>query len=278
MKYDLLAVDLDGTLLNSRHDLPPANRAALHRAHEAGMKIVLCTGRSYTETRPVIQQIGLDLDAAVTVFGALITDVPTGRTLERVAMSFDVACRLTDWLLVRDQTVLWLTDSDEIGFDGYVIDGRRRHPAVDRWVQNSPCCVRCVDQLAADAHPPVRVSIIDEPAVLEGLIPELRRSFDGEIALNLLRALAYDLTIIETFAPHVNKWFGIERLCRRWEIDPARTAAVGDDVNDLDLLRNAGLGVAMANARPEVKEIAQRQTASNDEEGVARLIDELLNN
>ena len=102
---DLLAIDLDGTLLNSAHELPSENRAALHRAHEAGLRIVLCTGRSYPETQPILDDIGLDLDATVTVFGAVITDVRTGRTLERTAFPLHVAYRLTDWLRARDFTV-----------------------------------------------------------------------------------------------------------------------------------------------------------------------------
>jgi hydroxymethylpyrimidine pyrophosphatase-like HAD family hydrolase len=275
-KYDLIAIDVDGTLLDSQHRLPAENRRALHRAHEAGMRVVLCTGRSYPETKPVLDEIGLDLDAAVTVFGAMITDVRSGRTLSRTPMSLPVAYELTDWLLKRGFTTLWLNDAEEAGFDGYVIDGHRRHPAVDRWVQHTPCRVTCVDRLRGDVWPPVRVSIIDDPDVLADVEPELRRTFDGRIAHNLLRAPAYDLTIIETFAPQVNKWFAVEQLCQRWEIDPRRTVAVGDDVNDVDMIREAGWGVAMANAHPSAKSVARQVAGKNDDAGVAGLIDELL--
>ena len=93
---ELLAIDLDGTLLDSSHRVPPENRAALHAAHAAGIRIVLCTGRSFPETRPVLDEIGLDLDATVTVFGAVLTDVRTGRTLERLPFTLDLAYRLGD--------------------------------------------------------------------------------------------------------------------------------------------------------------------------------------
>lgn len=274
---ELLAIDLDGTLLDSNHQLPPRNRAALHRAHEAGIRVVLCTGRSFPETRPILADIGLDLDATVTVFGALVSDARTGRTLERMPVALDVARRVTDWFRARGFTVLWLTDAEQAGFDGYVIDGERRHPAVDRWVQRSPCRVSCVSRLADDVYAPVRISIIDELEVLAPVSAELGRAFDGYIRHNLLRAPVYDLTIIEAFAPQVSKWYGIQRLCARWDIDPARTVAVGDDVNDVDMVRSAGLGVAMANAHPDVKRVARRLTADNDSCGVALLVDELLN-
>ncbi|MBU0638719.1 MAG: Cof-type HAD-IIB family hydrolase [Planctomycetes bacterium] len=273
---ELLAVDLDGTLLDSQHQVPPRNRAALHRAHEAGIKVVLCTGRSYTETRPILDTIGLDLDAAVTVFGALVNDVATGRTLERSAVPLAVALELTDWMQQRGYTVLWLTDADEAGSDGYVIDGPNRHPAVDRWVERSPCALRCTDSVPRDACAPVRISIIDDTDVLGGVSAALAESFAGRIVHNLLRVPAYSFTVIEAFAAHVNKWYGIKQLCRRWECDPRHTVAIGDDVNDIDMIREAGLGVAMGNAHPRVREVAQQTVADHDECGVAELVERLL--
>jgi len=276
MDYDLLAVDLDGTLLNSQHRLAPPDRAALHRAHEAGLRIVLCTGRSYPETRPVLAEIGLDLDAVVTAFGAMITDVRTGRTRERVPIELPLARRVTDWFLAGGFPVLWLNDAEEAGVDGYLIDGPRRHPAVERWVRQSPCRIDSVAGHTGLGFAPLRISIIDEPEILAGVSAELRRTFGDRLRHNLLRAPMYDLTVIETFAPQVSKWQAVARLCRDWGIDPARTVAIGDDVNDVDLVRSAGLGVAMANAHPDVKRVARRVTADHDSAGVAALLEDLL--
>lgn len=276
MSPDLLAIDLDGTLLDTQHELPPENRAALHRAHEAGIKIVLCTGRAFTETRSVLAQIGLDLDATVTVFGALVTDVASGRTLDRTAIPLDVARDATEWFRRQGFPVLWLTDPDETGSDGYVVAGPRRHPAVDRWIERSPCVVQDVKELPDDCAAPVRLSIIEESDVLDAVSAELRAAFDGRLTHNVLHAPPYRLSLIEAFAPEVNKWYGIEKLCRRYRIDPRRTVAVGDDVNDLDMIRHAGLGVAMGNAGPAVQEAAHRVIDTNDACGVAKLIAELL--
>jgi hypothetical protein len=276
LPYELLAVDLDGTLLDSQHCLPVENRRALHRAHEAGLRIVLCTGRSYPETRPILDEIGLDLDAVVTVFGALITDVRTGRTLERIHIPLPVAHELTDWFRDRGFTVLWLTDGEEAGFDGYMVDGPRRHPAVDRWIERTPCRVRCVADVRGDVYAPVRISVIDEVEVLEPVSAALRREFDGRITHNLLKVPVYGLNLIEAFAPQVNKWHGIVRLCERWGMNPRRTVAIGDDINDLAMIESATLGVAMGNANPELRRVARRIVADNDSCGVAALIDELL--
>jgi Cof subfamily protein (haloacid dehalogenase superfamily) len=276
LRCELLAIDLDGTLLDSEHRLPPENRAALHRAHEAGIRIVLCTGRSFTETRPILDLIGLDLDATVSVFGALVTDVRRLRTLHRTPIAADVALAVTEWFQRLGYPVLWLNDPEETGDDGFVLAGPNRHPAVDAWIERTPCVVRNVARLPDDWAAPLRISIIDESAELSRISNRLRLEFDGRLTHNVLHAPPYRLSLIEAFAPMVNKWYGIEKLCRSWSIDPRHTVAVGDDVNDIDMIRHAGLGVAMANARPAVLDAADRSTDTNDGRGVAKLIAELL--
>lgn len=276
LSYDLLAIDLDGTLLDSQHALPPRNRAALHRAHDAGLRIVLCTGRSFTETRAVLGQIGLDLDATVTVFGALVTDAATGQTLDRTPIPLPAAFAATEWFGQQGFPVLWLTDPNEAGTDGYVLAGPRRHPAVDVWIERSACVVENVDRLPTGCAAPLRISIIEENDVLEAVSARLRTAFDGRLTHNVLHAPPYRLSLIEAFAPIVNKWYGIAKLCRRWAVDPRRTVAIGDDVNDVDMIREAGLGVAVANACPPVRQVADRLTDSNDACGVAKVIEELL--
>lgn len=274
--YQLLAIDLDGTLLDSRHELPPRNRDALHAAHQTGMKIVLCTGRCFTETRPILGEIGLDLDATVTVGGALLSEVATGETIDRTTIGLDVAVEAARWLLGRGYTVLWLRDASQAGFDGYLIDAERRHPVIDYWLDITPCCVRQVDALPDDGEPPLRLNVVDDIEVLDGVSAEFQHAFDRRMTHNVIRVPTYGFTVLEAFDTVVNKWYGIEKLCRRWSIDPRRTVAIGDDVNDLAMIRGAGLGAAVENAKPTVKAAAERIVASNDECGVAELIQHLL--
>lgn len=274
--YQLFAIDLDGTLLDSGHRLPPRNRTALHAAHESGFKIVLCTGRSFTETRPILDEIGLDLDATVTIGGALLTDVATGRTIDRTPIALKVARESTEWFWQRGYLVMWFYDASEAGFDGYLIDGPRRHAAIDRWLENTPCRMREIGALPDDGRAPLRVTVVDDIEVLDNVSDEFQRAFDGRMTNNIIRVPTYGFTVLEAFDATVNKWYGIEKLCRRWCVDSRRTVAIGDDVNDLPMVRQAGLGVAVANAKPLVRTAAQRVVPSNDECGVADLIEELL--
>lgn len=272
----LVAIDLDGTLLNTRHVVSPDDRAALHRAHQAGIRIVLCTGRSLPETRAVIAEIGLDLDAAVTVSGAVVTDLAADRTIDYEPMPIETAARATDWFQARGYAVLWLNDRDSDGRDGYVFDGPRRHVAYDRWLAMAPCRVDALRWPAGRLTPPARISIIDEIDALESLALDFAADHHGRVTFNVIRAPVYSLTVIECFAPAVNKWAGVLKLCRRWNIDDRRTAAIGDDMNDIPMITHAGLGVAMGNAQPAVKKAASRLTGTNDEGGVAQVLDAIL--
>ncbi len=274
--YQLLAIDLDGTLLDSQHRLPTRSRAALHAAHESGLKIVVCTGRSFTETRPILDEIGLDLDAAISVGGALLTDAATGKTLDCTTIAPDVARESAGWFLKHDYAVMWLRDASTAGFDGYLIDAARRHPAIDRWLEMTPCRMRIINTLPGDDELPLRITVVDDIAVLDGVSAAFQRAFDGRMTSNVIRVPTYGFTVLEAFDAAVDKWYGIEKLCHRWNIDPHRTVAVGDDVNDLPMIQRAGWGVAVANAKPAVKTAAASVIASNDDCGVADLITRLL--
>lgn len=270
----LLAIDLDGTLLDRSHRVAARTREALHRAHAAGIRIVLCTGRSFTETRPVLAQIGLDLDATVTVGGALISDAATGATLECTPFEPEIAARVLDWFIERRYVSLWLHDGCAAGFDGYVIDGAIRHAAVDLWLAMSGCRMEAVARPPA-GRAPLRIAIVDDSDALVRLSAEFADAFGDETTHNVIDVPSLKFTVIEAFAARVSKWSGILGLCRRWGIDPAATVAVGDDVNDVSMLRGAALGVAMGNAVPAARDAADWIIGDNGTTALADLIDSL---
>jgi hydroxymethylpyrimidine pyrophosphatase-like HAD family hydrolase len=82
--------------------------------------------------------------------------------------------------------------------------------------------------------------------------------------------------VLEVFDPAVNKWEGVLHVARLHGIEPGQIVAIGDDVNDVPMIRNAGLGVAMGNAKPEVLEVAKLVIRRNDEDGLADFLNELL--
>lgn len=277
MKYRLIAIDLDGTLLDERHHVPLRNREAIRRAHDAGLRVVLCTGRSFSESRPILRQLEVELDATVTVGGALLTDARTGRTIESFAFSAELARAVGDWFRAREFTLLWLHDAHTCGSDGFAIAGPRLHPAVTRWLAEAPVAMTRVAAIPAEFPPALRISVVDEPAHLAETAEALAATFGPRVAHNVIHVPAYEFTVIETFAGRVDKWQGLRRLCERWDIDESQTVAIGDDVNDVPMLASAGWGVALENARPAAKAAASSIAPSNRDCGVAHVIEQLLN-
>ena len=277
LTYRLLAVDVDGTLLDSRHQLPAANRAALHRAHEAGMTICICTGRSLPETRQVIDDIGLDLDAGIFVFGAIITDLRRMTTVERTTIPAGLTDQLVAYFQDRGYPVLLLYDESVAGFDCLLVAGEWNLPAYERWLKLSPARIERVQTWRPLPYEPVRVGVIDDPERIQATIARLKREGPGDqVKCHAIYAPNYGLHVIECFEPSVNKWQGLLRLAARLGLTPHQVVAVGDDVNDLEMIAGAGLGVAMGNAIDQVKAVAALQVACNDDCGVAELLQAVL--
>src|SRR5678815_1566330 len=123
----MIAIDVDGTLLNSRNELPPENKVAVHRAHEAGITVCLCTGRSLTETQDVIEQLGVDSDRGIFVFGSIVSELPTGRTLHRARLTPQTTERLVGHFSQRGYPVLILYDARQTGGVDYDLIRGERH-------------------------------------------------------------------------------------------------------------------------------------------------------
>lgn len=276
LTYKLLACDVDGTLMDSRNCLPDAHRLALHRAHSAGLTVCLCTGRCLTETRAVIDQLGLDSDIGVFAFGALINELPSGRTIQRTPIPEPLASRLVGHFQARGYPVLLLHDASEAGFDYLYLAGERNVAAYERWL--SVATARCEQ---GDCRRPgaLRIGIIVQPDDIAEAIQAMADEFSaGELKVNPIYAPNYGLHVVECFAPMVNKWYAIQEVARRLGVAPGEIVAVGDDVNDVEMIAHAGLGVAMGNAVSQVKAVARCQAPSNDHAGLAAVVDAILKN
>jgi Cof subfamily protein (haloacid dehalogenase superfamily) len=275
--FRLLAVDVDGTLVNSRQELPEAHRDALHRAHEMGVKVCICTGRSVAETRDVIGSVGLDLDDGVFTFGAIVSELPSGRTLHRTGMDEPLAGRVVSHFADRGHPVLVLYDPNEAGRDYRYLPGSRDVEAYERWIDMAPATVERLDAWTPVDALPVRIGVIVEPVDADAAIMSLEREFSaGELKFNSIYAPNYRMQVVECFAPQVNKWYGINLLAEDLEISPSQVVAVGDDVNDLEMIRHAGVGVAMGNATAAIKRAARWQAPSNDEGGLAAVVEAMF--
>jgi len=291
VRYALLAIDLDGTLLDSRGRVSERNRAAVLAARDAGARVIVCTGRGLAECRHVLDAIG-QRDPVVVAGGSIIADPASGRTLHRFSVPESLVERAVHRLIEHKHPALVLKDPGEAGYDYLVVHGEAEHPLdpVTRWWFDSMNVrVRYARRLDEDEHPEhtVRVGACGLSGTLASIKADLAGLTGDDAHIHHFPAVVAPhhvkqtddgqvLHILELFNPTANKWSAISRLASGWEITPSQIAAIGDEINDVSMIRGAGLGVAMGNAVPPVRDAATRHTTRNDEDGVADAIGHML--
>lgn len=276
-RYRLLAIDADGTLVNSRQEVSAANRRALGRARDAGLRVALCTGRILTETLSLLDDLAGLIDVAVCVSGALVSDPRTRRTIHRVTLDPRLAREVCDLLGSEGFPALVILDRDEWPVDAYLLPGWRNRDHFEQWVAQGPCATLQVDAYPGEVPAPLRLMGVGPLEVIVELQQWLLGRFGADrLTVQNIFAPNYGLHVLEIFAPGLNKWTGMQVIMQDWQLSGWQVVAIGDDVNDLEMVQQAGLGVAMANAIDSIKAAAGVHTASHDEDGVADFIDRLL--
>ncbi|HUY90951.1 MAG TPA: Cof-type HAD-IIB family hydrolase [Pirellulales bacterium] len=276
MRYRLLAIDIDGTLVNSRDELTERTRNALLRAADAGLRIVLATGRRYSRALPLVEPLGLDVPL-VTASGALIKHPLDHRTLYQAAFEREL---LRECLAIVEragyEAVLY-ADSFGEGFDFYCPRIEVEHPELADYLALNPGCHRLWPRLMCDPPEGVFAGFaIGQREEMVALHEELQRRLPGLLYTHVLRSPRYIGHMCEIAPFGVTKWSGIQQVAADWGIAPAEMCAVGDDVNDIPMIEAAGLGVAMGNALAEVKAAADRIAPCHDEDGLVQVVDWLL--
>ena len=273
--YRMIAIDLDGTLLSPGGEATLRARAAVLGCIDAGFVVCFATGRNHTESRAVIEAVG-HFDAAVFVGGAMVVDTRTGATLHRTGMAPDLAAAVVEEIEAAGHAALALQDTERAGVDYRISGGRDRHPSHGLWTaaMNVSCDV-VTDLATANHEHTVRLGAV----VPSDSGPELERRLTARFAervyLHRIRVPNNGVDVVEVFDPSVNKWAGILKVAGARGIAPESIVAVGDDMNDLHMVREAGLGVAMGNAREEIKAVADRVIGTNAEEGLAAFLEQM---
>lgn len=272
----MIAIDLDGTLLSPAGKVTRRTKAAVHKALEAGLLVCFATGRNFTESRAILEEVA-HYDTAVFVGGAMVIDTRQRVTLHRMLMEPQLAAAVCAELESAGHAALALQDTAAAGVDYLVTDGVALNESTAQWMKVTAAAFRRVPNLGRYAHEhTVRVGIVAPPDQIEQAKRRLEAVFGPRIFYHSVMVPAYDVEVLEVFDPSVNKWEGILHVARRHGILPEQIIAIGDDVNDLHMLRNAGLGVAMGNAKPQVQAIARRVIGTNRDEGLAAFLEELV--
>jgi Cof subfamily protein (haloacid dehalogenase superfamily) len=258
----LIASDLDGTLLRSDGTLDPRSRAALAAAEAAGAVVVICTARPSRWVAPLAQATG-HRGVAICANGAVLCDLHSEAIVEEFPLEPVVARQVVALLQDAVPGGAWAVERAE-GF------GHEPEYA-PRWPVPADTVVDAVETLVAE--PAVKLMLRHQDYLADALL-ERAREVVGHLA-ELSHSNSAD-GLLEISAAGVSKASALARVCVQRGIDRSDVVAFGDMPNDLPMLEWAGYSVAVANAHPEVLAVADEVTASNDDAGVARVLERLF--
>lgn len=286
--YRLLALDLDGTLLDAASRLSPANRAAVGRAIDAGLEVVVCTGRGFAECRHVLDDLTM-AGAAVVAGGAMTVQLPSGETLHRSAMPADLVRDVSRILnAATGHYVLLLKDRSATGVDYVLLGDGRVDAASEWWFNQVPVAVQRAERFEDDPHPDetIRLGIVTTAREMKRLGARVVEEFGRRTFVHHFPVINSDgngrhladnaIHLMEIFNAETNKWSAISALAAQRGVSAEQIAAIGDEINDVAMIRHAGLGVAMGNAIDPIKQVADRITLDQAEDGVAHAIEQIL--
>jgi hydroxymethylpyrimidine pyrophosphatase-like HAD family hydrolase len=258
----LVATDLDGTLLRSDGTIAPRTRDALAAARARGATIVACTARPARWMADLAIAGGLD-GPAVCANGAVVWDLDDLALIDSFPIGPAAALEVVHRLRPLVPGGAWAVEG---------VDSFGREPAYfTRWPVPDNSIVDHVETLLA--VPPVKLLLRVAPPGSPAVATAAREAVADLVELTWSEPSA---EVMEMSALGVSKGSSLAGLCGRWGIDAAEVVAFGDMPNDLPMLRWAGRGIAMGNAPPEVAHVAGEVTLSNDEHGVAVVLEELL--
>ena len=268
MKYTAIALDLDGTLLNSKKEISKRNKEAIMKAAKAGAKIILASGRPVPGIKKVAQALRLDEFGGYMLAynGGMIIDCKTGEVIRRETVPTDFYHTIVQ--VANKHHVTPLTYDAE----GIITDNPDyEYVQLEARINNIP--VKQVFHLneVAALDPPVKFLMVGDHKVLKEAQAELNEKLKGEVEVFFSEPF-----FLEIMPRGIEKATSLELLLTSLGLERKHLMACGDGFNDIPMMRYAGLAVAMENAQDETKEWADYIAPTNDEDGVATAIEKFI--
>jgi len=271
MSWKMLALDLDGTTLNSAEKISEPNLRAIRMASRSGVKIIVTTGRSYSSALRFIQQLDTG-DPSITYNGALIRN---GLSILRHLTIGDRTVQETLALLKElGQPPVVYTSGEK----RYLDEPERQIDSFYEFSKGSEIENHQVeDLLALEWEEVIRISVFTDERTTQMLDRVLLEKMGNTVKTAQTYFPEWNFWIFEVLNPLCSKTSGLQFLCDLFAIDRSDVIAVGDNRNDTDMLNWAGLGIAMKNSLPDVVQYADHVTTrDNNEHGVAEVIDTFI--
>ena len=271
----LIAVDIDGTLIDSTLEVPPANLQALRRAHEAGVHIVLVTGRRHRFAMPVAEQLGFDF-CLISSNGA-ITRSTTGESHYADMLPRDTAYKLCEYMADFSGSTVLTFDKEERG--ALVVERTDELGTnIQRWIDKN--------RMYIEEVAPITTALVCDPVqamfcgTIERMAPAEARLNDGTLAreISVLKTQYdhRDLCILDVLQYQCSKGSALARWAAHLGVPASDVMAIGDNYNDVEMLQFAGFPFVMGNASDDLKQSGWPVTLDNEACGVAAAVEEVL--
>lgn len=268
MSYKMIVLDLDGTLMSSKNEILPETKEALFKAQEQGVMIVLASGRPTYGMLKAAKELRLDQYPGyiLSYNGGRIISIQTDEMIYDKSLTPEICHELYD--LAREMNVNIMAYEDEAIItaddDQYIQKEAHINSMPINRVENFK------DSVTFNS---VKCLCTGEPEYLK----EVEMKFKERLGekLSIMRSMPF---FLEIMPQNINKAYSLQKLLDHVGLDKSELIACGDGYNDLPMIEFAGLGVAMGNAVDEVKSLANYVTSSNDENGIAKVIEKFIFN
>lgn len=263
----LVAIDLDGTLLNSQYKLSKENVKAVRATEKAGAKIVIATGRSVVSAKEIVSQLGISA-YILALNGTYIIEVDRYGEQKELRRSILDKEKLVRAFQVTQKLGVTFIASNECQSDRVVVDDGTE--LVQEFFIERPDLQRLSIQEMAEKLMDTSTTYLK--AAFTNRNREKLHQLKKALAEVGIDTIFSDTYYIEYISDGINKGWALEYLAKHLGISLQETIAIGDQENDIEMLQKSGLGIAMGNAAPHVKDVADHVTLTNDQNGVAEIL------
>lgn len=264
--YKLIVSDFDDTLLRSDKTLSEKTESVIKSLKERNILFTFCSGRMFDSLIRYIDALEIDIPV-ISYNGALIMDPHTRRIINQWAIDTALAVELVTELeelglytQVYMEDKMYCREITDITRMYTSVTGSKAHPT-------GTALSRCI------YTPPTKIIALTYPDQVKKLLPVMQKKYEGRLVVTVSNP-----EFLEFVSPLAGKGNALELLAGQLQVDRKEILAFGDSLNDISMLEYAGHSVAVGNARPEVRAVADESCLSNDEDGVAEYIERLLNN
>ncbi|MEG1726545.1 MAG: Cof-type HAD-IIB family hydrolase [Acidaminococcaceae bacterium] len=263
MTIKLIASDMDDTLLNRECQISPRNAQAIRQAVAAGVVFLLATGRMYKSVKPFADSLELDVPL-VTYNGALVKGSRSGEVFYEKPLELSTALAALAYCKEHQYYV-----QVYIG-DQMFIKEHNDFSAMYTKIAGIEA-VALGEAVYEITTSPYKLLVMTPAATFAAAWSEFAEHFAGSLDITSSKD-----NFLELMAPGVNKWQAVQAVARTYGLQDSEIMCIGDSNNDLSMIQNAGLGVAVANAKPAVQAAAKLVTAAHDQDGVALALESIL--